>query len=125
MSEPHSPAEPAFDPELPPRVHDELQLRHDELLRTDDDRQWTRELSTGRRWAEGLLLTALGAVPAVAVLWVASAFFLPLTIIAGILLVMLVLGAFGYHPVVGVFALVTSAGLASLVVWLAPRRPST
>ncbi|MBE2998998.1 UbiA prenyltransferase family protein [Nocardiopsis sp. HNM0947] len=121
MSEHASPAEPAFDPELPQRVHDELHFRHDELLRAGDERQWTRELSAGQRWTEALLLSALSAVPAFAVLWAASVFFLPLTIIAGILLVMLVFGAFGYNPALGFFVLTASAGLVSLVVWLGPQ----
>ncbi|WP_017616439.1 SUR7/PalI family protein [Nocardiopsis salina] len=120
MSDRPSAAEPAFDPELPQRVYDELQFRHDELLRADDARQWTRELSTGQRWAEALLLSALSAAPALAVFWVAAVFFVPLTIIAGILLVMLVFGAFGHNPIVGFFVLAASTALVSAVVWLGP-----
>lgn len=113
-------AEPAFDPDLPTRVYEELLFRSKELLHANDRPRWTQELGTRQRCAEAVAGMAASAIPAFAVLWVASVFFGPLTVIAGILLVMLVLGAFHIHPVVGVLALVAAVLLVSLVVWLGP-----
>lgn len=113
-------AEPAYDPDLPTRVHEELQFRHDELLHADDQPRWTQELGTRQRCAEAVAGMVASAIPAFAVLWVSSVFFGPLVVIAGILLVVLVIGAFNIHPVVGVLALAAAVVLVSLVVWLGP-----
>lgn len=113
-----SPAEPSYDPDLPTRVHEELQIRHDELLRADDRPRWNRELGTRQRCAEAVAGMVASAVLAFAVFWLLSVFFAPLVIVGGIVLVV---GGFAYHAFAGLFAVAAAVLFGVLMTWAGPQ----
>ncbi|GHD27200.1 hypothetical protein GCM10007147_26060 [Nocardiopsis kunsanensis] len=108
-------AEPAYDPDLPPRVHEELQFRHDELLRADDEPRWTRELGARQRYVEAVAGIILSIVPALSAFGMLTHFFVPLVIVGG---TVLVVAGFSYHAFAGLLALAAVVLSGVLGTWM-------
>lgn len=111
-------AEPAYDPDLSTRVHEELQLRNDELLRADDRPRWNRELGTRQRCAEAVAGMVASAILAFAVFWLLAVLFVPLVIVGGIVLVA---SGFAYHVFAGVFAVAAAVLIGALIIAFGPQ----